>query len=134
MNKSGMSASTASSTATASAPPAAPSAAATSQSLVQASSASQASGYRLPEMTTLQHAAKLSIIEDKPIMLDYWTSSLEKTVFIGVKENRKKLLVKSQVEYTSVMSNIYKTGTEYIIMTENCIYIVDVNIATKRIS
>ena len=91
-------------------------------------------GYRLPEMTTLQHAAKLSIVEDKPIMLDYWTSSLEKTVIIGVKENAEKLLVKSQDEYTSGISKIYKVGTEYIIMTENSIYIVDVNIASKRIS
>lgn len=91
-------------------------------------------GYRLPESTTLQHAAKLSIVEDKPIMLDYWTSSLEKTVIIGVKEDGEKLLVKSQDEYTSSVSKIYKVGTEYIIMTENSIYIVDVNIASKRIS
>ena len=38
-------------------------------------SQSQAS-YRLPETTTLTHAAKLSIVEDKPIMMDYWTNSL----------------------------------------------------------
>lgn len=90
--------------------------------------------YRLPESTTLQHAAKLAIVEDKPIMLDYWTSSLEKTVIIGVKADGEKLLVKSQDEYTSSISKIYKVGTEYIIMTENSIYIVDVNIASKRIS
>ena len=30
--------------------------------------------YRLPTNNTLQHAAKLSVVEDKPIMLDYWTS------------------------------------------------------------
>jgi len=55
-------------------------------------------GYRLPENTTLQHAAKLSIVEDKPIMLDYWTNSLDKTVLIGVKDNKEKLLVKSEEE------------------------------------
>ena len=91
-------------------------------------------GYRLPELTTLQHAAKISIVEDKPIMLDYWTSSLEKSVIIGVKTEGEKLLVKSQDEYTSPISKIYKVGQEYIIMTENSIYIVDVNIPTKRIS
>ena len=32
--------------------------------------------YRLPENTTLQHVTKLSIVEDKPIMMDYWTSSI----------------------------------------------------------
>ena len=103
-----------------------------SSALVPANGSQHA--YRLPESTTLQHAAKLSIVEDKPIMLDYWTSSLEKTVIIGVKADGEKLLVKSQDEYTSSISKIYKVGTEYIIMTENSIYIVDVNIASKRIS
>jgi hypothetical protein len=92
------------------------------------------SGYRLPESNTLQHAAKLSIVEDKPIMLDYWTNSLDKTVLIGVKDNQDKLLVKSEEEYTSPISKIFKVGREYIIVTENSIYIVDVGIPTKRIS
>lgn len=91
-------------------------------------------GYRLPKDTTLQHASKLSIIEDKPILFDYWTFSLDKTVLIGVKENQEKLLVKSDEEYTSPISKIFKVGTEFIIMTENSIYIVDVEIPTKRIS
>lgn len=91
-------------------------------------------GYRLPENNTLQHAAKLSIVEDKPIMMDYWTSSLDKSVLIGVKDNDEKLLVKSAEEYTSPISKIYKVSKEYIIMTENSIYIVDVEIPTKRIS
>jgi hypothetical protein len=90
--------------------------------------------YRLPENTTLQHAAKLSIIEDKPIMLDYWTNSLDKTVLIGVKDNKEKLLVKSEEEYTSPIAKIFKVGKEYIVMTENSIYIVDVDIPTKRIT
>lgn len=91
-------------------------------------------GYRLPENTTMQHASKLAIVDDKPIMMDYWTSSLDKSVLIGVKENQEKLLVKSEEEYTSPISKIYKVGSEYIIVTENSIYLVDVNIPTKRIS
>jgi hypothetical protein len=92
------------------------------------------SGYRLPENNTLQHAAKLAIVEDKPVMMDYWTSSLDKTVLIGVKDNQEKLLVKSEDEYTSPIAKIYKVGKEYIIITENSIYLVDVEIPTKRIS
>jgi hypothetical protein len=94
-------------------------------------------GYRLPEVVTLQHAARLSIVEDKPVMFDYWTNSLDKTVLIGVKddtENKEKLLVKTEEEYTSPIAKIYKVGSEYIVVTENSIYIVDVNIPTKRIS
>ena len=93
------------------------------------------SDYRLPELTTLQHASKLSIVEDKPIMLDYWVDSLQKTVLIGVKEDNEKLLVKSDEEYTSPIVKIYKSESDaYIIMTENSIYLVDLNIPTKRIS
>lgn len=90
--------------------------------------------YRLPSGTTLQHCAKLGIVEDKPIMFDYWTSSCDKEVLIGVREGGEKLLVKSEEEYTSPVSKIYKVETEYIIITENSIYIVSADIPTKRIS
>jgi hypothetical protein len=94
-------------------------------------------GYRLPDTSTLIHAAKLAVVEDKPILLDYWTQSLEKTVLIGVKtggDSTEKLLVKSEDEYTSPISKIFGAGKEYIIITENSIYIVDKGIPTKRIS
>jgi len=98
------------------------------------SNTSDNDGYRLPNTNTMMHAAKLSIVEDKPILLDYWTSSIEKTALIGVKEDGEKLLVKSEEEYTSPVSKIFKVQDEYIVMTENSIYLVDVNIPSKRIS
>jgi hypothetical protein len=91
-------------------------------------------GYRLPDNTTLQNAVKWGIIEDKPIMMDYWANSLNKEVLIGVKENGEKLLVKSVDEYTSPVSKILKHNTDFIIMTENSIYLVDSGIPVKRIS
>tara|TARA_Y100000816_G_scaffold292192_1_gene286314 strand:- start:15314 stop:15619 length:306 start_codon:yes stop_codon:yes gene_type:complete len=97
-------------------------------------SANQESSYRLPSNLTLQHASKLAIVEDRPIMLDYWAASLEKKIVIGVKEDNEKLLVKSEDEYTSPISKIFKVETEYIIVTENSLYIVDVNCPTRRIS
>ena len=91
--------------------------------------------YRLPDIITLQHALKLAILEDKPIMMDYWTDSLIKKVLIGVKEDGEKLLVKNENEYTSSISRLLKAGSnEYIIVTENSIYIVDSAIPVKRIS
>ena len=54
--------------------------------------------YRLPSEVTLQHVSKLAIVEDKPIMLDYWTPSLDKKALVGVKESGEKLLVKSEEE------------------------------------
>jgi len=74
-------------------------------------SAAPPSNYRLPSDVTLQHASKLAIVEDKPIMLDYWTAS-----------------------YTSPIAKFYKSVTEYIIITENSIYIVSSDIPTKKIS
>lgn len=92
------------------------------------------SNYRLPIDATLKHAAKLSIVEDKPIMMDYWTLSLDKKALIGVKENGEKLLVKSEEEYTSNIGKFYKSGTEYIVITENSIYLVSSDIPTRKIS
>ena len=90
--------------------------------------------YRLPSDVTLKHASKLSIVEDKPIMLDYWTPSLDKKALVGARENGEKLLVKSEDEYTSTIQKFYKSGTEYIIITENSIYIVASDIPTRKIS
>jgi hypothetical protein len=90
--------------------------------------------YRLPDATTLQNISKIAISEDKPIMMDYWTASLEKKALIGVRENSEKLLVKSEEEYTSPIQKIFKVGNDFIIMTENSIYVVDNKIPTKRIA
>jgi hypothetical protein len=94
----------------------------------------ETSSYRLPSDITLKHAAKLGIVEDKPIMLDYWSASLDKKALVGVKETGEKLLVKSEDEYTSPISKFYKSGTEYIIITENSIYLVCAEIPTRKIS
>jgi hypothetical protein len=90
--------------------------------------------YRLPSDVTLKHATKLSIVEDKPIMLDYWTASLDKKALIGAKTTGEKLLVKSEDEYTSGISKFYKSNEEYIVITENSIYIVSCDIPTRKIS
>ena len=50
------------------------------------------------------------------------------------KETQEKLLVKSEDEYTSPITKIFKSGSEFIIVTENSIYLVDKDIPTKRIS
>lgn len=90
---------------------------------------------KLPPQELWNHISKLSILEDKPIMLDYWTNSLQKEVVIGVKKNtNEKLLVKNAEEYTSPISKIYKVAGCYIICTENSIYIVSADIQTKQIN
>ena len=89
---------------------------------------------KLPSTVILQHASKLAIVEDRPIMLDYWKDSLTQNVLIGVRENQEKLLVRNEEEYTSPIAKIFKVDGEYIIVTENSIYIVSASIPTKRIN
>ena len=88
----------------------------------------------LPPASIWNQVAKISITEDKPIMLDYWLDSLEKKILIGVKENKEKLLVKNEEEYTSPIVKIYKMEDVYIICTENSIYLTSTKIETRRIS
>lgn len=88
----------------------------------------------LPPSSIWNQIAKISLTEDKPIMLDYWSDSLEKKVLIGVKENKEKLLVKNEEEYTSPIVKIYKMDEVYIICIENSIYLTSTRIETRRIS
>lgn len=114
-----------------------PSSSSSSSSSVPSSSSGGKSGetaYRLPSNVCLQHSCKLAIVQDKPVMMDYWTSSLDKSIIIGVRENGEKLLIKSEDEYTSPIANIYKVETEYIIVTENSIYLISVDTPSKRIN
>ena len=92
--------------------------------------------FRLPGTATVEHAMKLAINEDRPIMMDYWKDSIEKTVLIGQRddETKEKILVRSEEEYTSPIKQILKVGNDYIIMTENSIYLVDTAIPFRRIS
>lgn len=90
--------------------------------------------FTTPSNQCLQHAVKIAVVDDKPIMLDYLIPSQEKKVLIGVRENSEKLLVKSEDEYTSPIEKIFKVENEYIIATENSLYIVSASIQTKRIS
>ena len=90
--------------------------------------------YTMPSNQCTQHCCKLAIAGDKPIMLDYWVDSQDSKVVIGVRESGEKLLVKNESEYTSPIAKIYRVETEFIIITENSIYVVSDKIATRRIS
>ena len=88
----------------------------------------------LPPDKLLQHAAKLAMVDDKPILMDYWSCSCDGSALIGVRDSDEKLVVKSEDEYTSPISKIYKLEDCYIVVTENSIYLVSSNIPTKKIS
>jgi hypothetical protein len=83
-------------------------------------------------LETLKNVCGLGISKEMPIMMDYWSDSKKGVVFIGVKEE-EKILVKNEEEYTSPIKQIFNSGSEYIILTENSIYVVANTIKIKKI-
>ena len=98
-------------------------------------SAPAPTGDILPHATTLLQAARLAIQQDKPIQLDYYVDTATNRAFIGEDaETKEKVLVKSRDEFTSLVSKMYKVGEDFLIMTENSIYIVSGRIQKRRVN
>jgi len=88
----------------------------------------------VPSAQVLVHAAKLSLEQDKPIQLDYYRDTAVQKAFLGEdQETKEKMLIKSNEEFTSLVQKVYKVLEDYIITTENSIYIVSGNIQKRRI-
>jgi hypothetical protein len=97
-------------------------------------SAPTASTEIVPTPQLLLQAAKLGIKDDKPIQLDYYVDTHTGKAFLGEDaETKEKMLVKSNEEFTSLIQKVYKVGEEYIIITENSIYLVSAKIQKRRI-
>ena len=88
----------------------------------------------LPSVAVLQHAARLAIQQDKPILLDYYVETATGKAFMGEdQETKERMLVKSADEFTSLIQKVYKVTDDYIIITENSIYVVSGKIQKRRI-
>ena len=88
----------------------------------------------LPSTQTLLQAAKVSMDQDKPILLDYYADSCVGKAFLGVDENtEEKMLVKSSDEYTSLVQKVYKVGEDFLVLTENSIYVVSGKLSKRKI-
>lgn len=88
----------------------------------------------IPNVQVLVQAAKLAQQLDRPIQLDYFSDSKSgKAVIAQDEETEEKLLVKSKEEYTSIIQKIYKVDVDYIILTENSLYIVSGQIQKRKI-
>jgi hypothetical protein len=87
-----------------------------------------------PGPQALVQAAKLAIEQDKPIMLDYYVGTATSKAFMGEdQETKEKMLIKSNDEFTSLVQKIYKVQDDYIVLTENSLYIVSGKIQKRRI-
>jgi hypothetical protein len=97
--------------------------------------ATLASELDIPSDKTLLHAARIAIEQDKPIMLDYYLDTKEGRAFLGEDASTKeKMLVRSEEEYTSLIQKIFKVKDDFIVITENSLYIVSGSIKKKSIT
>ena len=88
----------------------------------------------LPSPQVLVQAARLAQQLDRPIQLDYYADTCSKKAVIGEDQDTKdKLLVKSNDEYTSLIQKIYKVAEDYLVLTENSIYIVSGKVEKRKI-
>ena len=98
-------------------------------------SAVTASELDLPNDKTLKHAARIAIEQDKPIMLDYFLDTKNGKAFLGEDANTKeKMLVRSEDEYTSLIQKIFKVANDFIVITENSIYVTSGDTKKKTIT
>lgn len=88
----------------------------------------------LPLPETLVQAARLALQQDKPILLDYYVETDQGRAFLGEDtENNEKMLVKSGEEFTSLIQKIYKVKTDFLVITENSIYVISGKVQKRRI-
>jgi hypothetical protein len=89
----------------------------------------------LPGAATLLQAAKIAIEQDRCILLDYYVDTAKGTAFLGEdKVSKERILVKSKDEFTSLIRKLYKVGDDFIILTENSLYIVSGKIQKRGIN
>jgi hypothetical protein len=88
----------------------------------------------LPSAQVLLQAAKLAQQLDRPILLDYYADSHSGRAAVAEdQETKEKLLMKSSDEYTSLIQKLYKVGDDYLILTENSIYIISGKVQKRKI-
>ena len=88
----------------------------------------------VPSAQALTHSARIGIQQDKPIMLDYYVDTSNGSAYMGEDtETKEKMLIKSKEEFTSLIQKIYKVQEDFIILTENSIYIVSGKVQKRRI-
>jgi hypothetical protein len=89
----------------------------------------------LPSAQTMIQASKLAIEQDRAIMLDYYRQTASGTAFLGEDPNTKeKILVKSKDEFTSLIKKLFKVGEDFIILTENSLYVVSGKIQKRKVN
>lgn len=89
----------------------------------------------LPSAQTMLQASKLAIEQDRAIMLDYFRDTAMGKAFLGEDgDTKERILVKSKEEFTSLIKKLYKVGEEFIILTENSLYVVSGKVQKRKVN
>ena len=98
----------------------------------EVSAVSQTGGkLNLPCENALTQAAKLSIKVAKPICFNFYIDSCRGGASIVTHEG-EKIVYKNNEEHTSPIKNTYKVCSEYLVVTENTIYVLSANTAIQK--
>ena len=107
----------------------------TASSTASASSASASASLSAPTPQTLVQAAKLAIEQDRAIMLDYYVDTAQGKAFLGEDgATKERVLVKSKEEFTSLIKKLYKVVEDFIVLTENSLYVVSGKIQKRTVN
>jgi hypothetical protein len=75
--------------------------------------------------TICKKLVKIGIQTNLPIKLNYYNDSLENKAALGIfTTTNQRILLKNAEEYTTTIQKIYKANDDFIIQTENSIYLV----------
>lgn len=108
---------------------------ASSTASATASATPAASASLAPTPQTLIQAAKLAMEQDRAIMLDYYVDTAQGKAFLGEDgATKERVLVKSKEEFTSLIKKLYKVGEDFIVLTENSLYIVSGKIQKRTVN
>jgi len=106
-----------------------------SASSASASASASASVSVSPTPQTLVQAAKLAMEQDRAIMLDYYVDTAQGKAFLGEDgATKERVLVKSKEEFTSLIKKLYKVGEDFIVLTENSLYVVSGKIQKRTVN
>ena len=91
---------------------------------------SAANKLTLPDSKSLSQACKLAIKLSKPIDFYFYVDSCRGGCQI-ISNDGEKILYKNNDEHTSPIKNTYGVGNEFLVVTENTIYILSKNTQIK---
>ena len=89
----------------------------------QASESTSKPKLSIPSSETLQQATKLAIKLQKAIDFYFYVDSLKGNICIA-SNDEDKIIYKNNDEHTSPIQNTYKVNEEYLVVTENTIYVI----------